>query len=116
MLLGVFTRSTGIAEVYFRSIITPGMYFFSSKTNAMKPLVIALLFFASCSPQQKISKVTGGYTDEGKVLSDKTLSTKFVTNHKKPKTKRHHPSKYYVKSKPFFGRQGINGQLQLYKY
>ncbi|WP_276135044.1 hypothetical protein [Polluticoccus soli] len=92
------------------------MYSANVSLIVVKLLAIACVFFVSCSPQQKISKVTGGYTDEGVSLTDRTLSTKFVNSAKKPRTKRHHPCKYYVKNKPFFGRQGINGQLQLYKY
>jgi hypothetical protein len=83
--------------------------------TVMKPFIVAMLLFASCAPQQKISLVTGGYTDDGTKLSEKTLSKAFATNPKKPKTKRH-PYKYYVKNKSFFSRVGINGQLQLYKY
>jgi hypothetical protein len=84
-------------------------------TITMKLLIVALLFFASCSPQQKMSKVTGGYTDEGVAITDRTITNTFTNTRKKVKTKRH-PAKYYVKSKPFFSRAGINGELNLYNY
>jgi hypothetical protein len=87
--------------------------FFNTITT-MKLLIVALLFLASCSPQQKMSKVTGGYTDEGVAITDRTITNAFTNTKKKVKTKRH-PAKYYVKSKPFF-RAGVNGQLNLYNY